>query len=314
MFDDVIIELRSRIEGQYRTHSRIEGQYRMHSRIEGQYRTHSRIEGQYRTHSRIEGQYRMHSRIEGQYRMRSRIESQYRMRSRIESQYRTHSRIEGQYRMHLRIEGQYRTHSRIEGQYRTHSRIEGQYRTRSRIEGQYRTHSRIEGQYRMHSRHKRRTDIRAPPGTQLRRFCRCCCCSQSLRPYYVSTAMTHHVRPSLAVPSPETFVQSALPTLATSQRNCGYWSHALQVGQSGCFDQTHAPSSFRAPLGWWCVTTTLVQIRWNAPLSLNGLEAPNFRPIFLFPSPFLSVGSWMNHRPTCAQKQPTLNRGEGVVF
>ena len=54
---------------------------------------------------------------------------------------------------------------------------------------------------------------------------------QCLRPYYVSTAMTHHTKPNLAVPSPETFVRSALPTLATSQRNCGYWSHALQVSQ-----------------------------------------------------------------------------------
>ncbi|XP_031550188.1 inactive hydroxysteroid dehydrogenase-like protein 1, partial [Actinia tenebrosa] len=35
---------------------------------------------------------------------------------------------------------------------------------------------------------------------------------QSLRPYYVASAMTYHTKPNLAVPSPETYVRHALPT------------------------------------------------------------------------------------------------------
>ncbi|KAJ7370573.1 Inactive hydroxysteroid dehydrogenase-like protein 1 [Desmophyllum pertusum] len=52
---------------------------------------------------------------------------------------------------------------------------------------------------------------------------------QSLRPFYVATAMTYGVKPSIAVPSPDTYVKNALNTLGVSRRNTGYWSHAIQV-------------------------------------------------------------------------------------
>ncbi|XP_078366081.1 inactive hydroxysteroid dehydrogenase-like protein 1 isoform X2 [Oculina patagonica] len=51
---------------------------------------------------------------------------------------------------------------------------------------------------------------------------------QSLRPFYVATAMTYGAKPSIAVPSPETYVKNALNTLGVSRRNTGYWSHAIQ--------------------------------------------------------------------------------------
>lgn len=51
---------------------------------------------------------------------------------------------------------------------------------------------------------------------------------QSLRPFYVATAMTYGAKPSIAVPSPETYVKNALATLGHSRRNTGYWSHAIQ--------------------------------------------------------------------------------------
>ncbi|XP_020898646.1 inactive hydroxysteroid dehydrogenase-like protein 1 [Exaiptasia diaphana] len=51
---------------------------------------------------------------------------------------------------------------------------------------------------------------------------------QSLRPYYVASAMTYNTNPSLAIPSPSTYVSNALPTLGVSNRNCGYWFHGLQ--------------------------------------------------------------------------------------
>lgn len=53
--------------------------------------------------------------------------------------------------------------------------------------------------------------------------------SQSLRPFYVATAMTYGTKPSTAVPSPETYVKNALNTLGISRRNTGYWSHGIQV-------------------------------------------------------------------------------------
>jgi len=41
--------------------------------------------------------------------------------------------------------------------------------------------------------------------------------------------MTYGAEPSIAVPSPETYVKNALATLGHSRRNTGYWSHAIQV-------------------------------------------------------------------------------------
>ncbi|XP_068721657.1 inactive hydroxysteroid dehydrogenase-like protein 1 [Montipora capricornis] len=52
---------------------------------------------------------------------------------------------------------------------------------------------------------------------------------QSLRPYYVATAMTYDTKPGIAVPSPETYVKHALRTLGLSRRTTGYWSHGVQA-------------------------------------------------------------------------------------
>ena len=52
---------------------------------------------------------------------------------------------------------------------------------------------------------------------------------QSLRPFYVATAMTYGTKANIVVPSPETYVKSALYTLGLSRRNTGYWSHGIQV-------------------------------------------------------------------------------------
>lgn len=41
--------------------------------------------------------------------------------------------------------------------------------------------------------------------------------------------MTYGTKPSIAVPSPETYVKNALNTLGYSRRSTGYWSHAIQV-------------------------------------------------------------------------------------
>ena len=54
---------------------------------------------------------------------------------------------------------------------------------------------------------------------------------QSLRPFYVATAMTYGTKANIAVPSPEAYVKSALCTLGMSRRNTGYWSHGIQVPQ-----------------------------------------------------------------------------------
>lgn len=51
---------------------------------------------------------------------------------------------------------------------------------------------------------------------------------QSLRPFYVATAMAYGTKPSIAVPSAETYVKHALQTLGLSRRNTGYWSHSVQ--------------------------------------------------------------------------------------
>ncbi|PFX24480.1 inactive hydroxysteroid dehydrogenase-like protein 1 isoform X1 [Stylophora pistillata] len=51
---------------------------------------------------------------------------------------------------------------------------------------------------------------------------------QSLRPFYVATAMTYGTKANIVVPSPETYVKSALYTLGLSRRNTGYWSHGIQ--------------------------------------------------------------------------------------
>lgn len=54
-------------------------------------------------------------------------------------------------------------------------------------------------------------------------------CSQSLRPFYIATAMTYGTKPNVFVPSPETYVKNALRTLELSTRNTGYWNHEIQV-------------------------------------------------------------------------------------
>merc|ERR1711974_155895 len=55
----------------------------------------------------------------------------------------------------------------------------------------------------------------------------------SLEPMYVSTRMVGYSslmdRPSLGVPSAETYVRHALQTLGTTHRTTGYWLHGLQV-------------------------------------------------------------------------------------
>lgn len=60
---------------------------------------------------------------------------------------------------------------------------------------------------------------------------------QTLDPMYVCTKMTSYTdmmqKPSLFVPSPETFVHSAIRTLGVVQRTTGYWPHGLQVWLAG---------------------------------------------------------------------------------
>ena len=41
--------------------------------------------------------------------------------------------------------------------------------------------------------------------------------------------MAYGTKPSIAVPSAETYVKHALQTLGLSRRNTGYWSHSVQV-------------------------------------------------------------------------------------
>ena len=45
----------------------------------------------------------------------------------------------------------------------------------------------------------------------------------------MATAMAYGTKPSIAVPSAETYVKHALQTLGLSRRNTGYWSHSVQV-------------------------------------------------------------------------------------
>ena len=60
---------------------------------------------------------------------------------------------------------------------------------------------------------------------------------QTVDPMYVCTNMTSYTelmqKPSLFVPSPETFVQSSIKTFGFVQRTTGYWPHALQVWLAG---------------------------------------------------------------------------------
>ena len=60
---------------------------------------------------------------------------------------------------------------------------------------------------------------------------------QTVDPMYVCTKMTSYAdlmqKPSLFVPSPETFVHSAIRTLGVVQRTTGYWPHGLQVWFAG---------------------------------------------------------------------------------
>jgi len=60
---------------------------------------------------------------------------------------------------------------------------------------------------------------------------------QTVDPMYVCTNMTSYSalmqKPSLFVPSPETFVRSSIKTLGFVQRTTGYWPHALQVWLAG---------------------------------------------------------------------------------
>lgn len=58
--------------------------------------------------------------------------------------------------------------------------------------------------------------------------------SQSLRPFYIATAMTYGTKPNVFVPSPETYVKNALRTLELSTRNTGYWNHEIQVLPPTC--------------------------------------------------------------------------------
>ncbi|CAH3194616.1 unnamed protein product [Porites evermanni] len=52
---------------------------------------------------------------------------------------------------------------------------------------------------------------------------------QSLRPFYIATAMTYGTKPNVFVPSPEKYVKNALRTLELSTRNTGYWNHEIQA-------------------------------------------------------------------------------------
>ena len=52
---------------------------------------------------------------------------------------------------------------------------------------------------------------------------------QSVKPFFVSTKLSKIRRASLMVPTPETYVRSALSTLGVQTSTYGYWPHALQV-------------------------------------------------------------------------------------
>ncbi len=51
---------------------------------------------------------------------------------------------------------------------------------------------------------------------------------QTLCPFYISTKMIKLERSSWAVPSPSTFVKSALTNVGISEKTTGYYSHAIQ--------------------------------------------------------------------------------------
>ena len=52
-------------------------------------------------------------------------------------------------------------------------------------------------------------------------------------------------KPSLFVPSPEQYVQSAIRTLGITQRTTGYWPHAFQVWLASCIpDWVYISGSF----------------------------------------------------------------------
>ena len=72
---------------------------------------------------------------------------------------------------------------------------------------------------------------------------------QTIDPMYVCTNMTSYTelmqKPSLFVPSPETFVKSSIKTLGFVQRTTGYWPHAFQVWLAGFVpDSVYIRSSF----------------------------------------------------------------------
>lgn len=48
-------------------------------------------------------------------------------------------------------------------------------------------------------------------------------------PYFVATKMSKVRKPSLFIPSPETYVKSALSKVGVSEVTNGYWPHSLQV-------------------------------------------------------------------------------------
>jgi len=48
-------------------------------------------------------------------------------------------------------------------------------------------------------------------------------------PGFVTTKLSKLRRASWLIPNPQTYVRSALATLAVSPRSAGYWAHGLQV-------------------------------------------------------------------------------------
>ena len=61
---------------------------------------------------------------------------------------------------------------------------------------------------------------------------------QTVNPMYVCTDMVAFSdtlkKPSIFVPTPETFVNSAIRTIGFSSCTTGYWSHSLQTALMGC--------------------------------------------------------------------------------
>ena len=73
---------------------------------------------------------------------------------------------------------------------------------------------------------------------------------QSLLPAYVSTKMSKIRKASLMVPTPETFVRSALKTVGIEARTYGFWTHKLQGFVQDCLINNVLGTDFNIKLAY----------------------------------------------------------------